>query len=237
MIAIGVILLGISLILFFHHRGQQRKLFSIRAARSMTVAELVDTASAVAAEIGGGSWRDYVKLWGEVTTDKPLYSEHKREPCVHFESTVTRQYEARSKDGKIEKKSEPISHNRQAIPFWLRDRTGKIKIDPDGAAIETIGIMDEFRPARSGSTLGYRYTESILPTGREVLVVGAVSDLTGEVIIGKPVKSDHRYIISLKNEEALVSATFRNARTAFYSMVVCLLLGLGCLIWGLWSLT
>lgn len=233
MIVVGVILLLIGLYLFFDHRNQHQKLFSIKAARPMTAAELVSMAGAVAAEIGGGSWRDYVKLWGEVKADEPLYSDHKKEPCIHFESEVTRQYEAKNDDGKIEKKSERLSYNQQSISFWLSDRTGKVKIDPAGAAIETIAIMDEFRQERSGTTLGYRYTESVLPVGREILVVGAVSDLTGEVIIGQPVQSDHKYIISLKNEEMLASATTRSVKTAYYGMIVCLTLGTLCFIIGL----
>lgn len=233
MIVVGAILLVIGLSLFYYHRSQNQKLFNIKAARQMTAAELVSTAGAVAAEIGGGSWRDYVKLRGEVIADEPLYSEHKKEPCVHFKSEVTRQYEAKKDDGEIEKKSERISHHQQSISFWLSDRTGKVKIDPDGAAIETIEIMDEFRQERSGATLGYRYTESVLPVRREILVVGAVSDLTGEVIIGKPVQSDHKYIISLKNEEMLASATTRSVKKAYYGMLVCLSLGTLCVIIGL----
>jgi len=234
MVVVGIIFLVISLILFFIYREQNQKLFSIKSARSMTAAEVADTAGAVAAEIGGGSWRDYVKLWGEIVAEQPLYSEQKQAPCVYFESTVTRQYETRNKDGELEKRSEQVSRNRRSQPFWLRDRTGKIKIDPEGAAIETIEIMNEFREARDGSTLGYRHTESVLPVGREVLVVGAVSDLTGDIVISKPVKSEHRYIISLKNEEVLSSQTSNNAQNVFYGILGCATLGVILVVLGLW---
>jgi hypothetical protein len=74
---------------------------------------------------------------------------------------------------------------------------------------------------------------SVLSVGREVLVVGAVSDLTGEVIVGKPVQSQHKYIISLKNEETLASVTDQAAKNLFVGMVVCGVLGLGLILWDL----
>ncbi len=243
MAVLGVILLIVGAILFFIQRNQKQKVFSIKSARLMTAVELAETAGAVAEEIGGGSWRDYVKLWGEVTTPQPLRSEHKQEACVHFVSKVLREYEetvtTKDEDGKVKterrRTSEIVSQNRQSLPFWLRDRTGTVKVDLEGAEIETIQILDEFRPERSGNTLGYRYQESILPIGRNVLVVGAVSDLTGEVMIGKPVQSAHKYLISLKDEETLAANTARNAKTSFFVMVGCLAIGFILLVLGILS--
>jgi hypothetical protein len=238
---LGIILLITGIILFFIRRDQKQRAFSIKSARPMTATELVEMAGAVAAEIGGGSWRDYIKLWGEIETEGPLYSEHKQEACVHYVSEVTREYEAttttRDSNGTTtterKRTSETISRHQQSKPFFLRDRTGTIKIDPEGANIETITILDEFRPQRSGDTLGYRYKESILPVGREVLVVGAVSDLTGDVVVGKPVQSQHKYIISLKNEEMLASAAEQSAKTLSYLMIAFFVLGLGLILWDL----
>ncbi|MGF1524222.1 MAG: E3 ubiquitin ligase family protein [Leptolyngbyaceae cyanobacterium] len=243
MIFFGFILLIVGAILFFVQRNQNQRLFSLKSARFMTTAELASTVGAVANEIGGGSWRDYVKLWGEVVADPPLYSEHTQAPCVHYSARVRREFEetetTRTNDGstqsKRQRKSETVTDQRQSIPFWLRDRTGTVKVDPDGADIETISVLDEFRAEPSGQTLGYRYQESLLPVGRSVLVVGAASDLTGEVIIGKPVKSGHKYIISLKDEERLATATTHSAKTTFYAMVACLIGGVMLLLVGLLS--
>lgn len=233
MAIIGIILLVVSAVMFWTRHQQQQKLFSLKRSRSVTAAELAETAGAVADEIGGGNWRDYVKLWGQVTTDAPLLSEHRQKPCVYFVSTVTREYEAKNQEGKLERKTEQVSRNRQFTPFWLQDDTGKILVNPDGAAIETVEIMDEFRDERSQSTLGYRYRESVLPVGQSVLVVGAVSDVTGQVTLGKPVQADHNYLISLKDEEMLATATSRSAQNTQIAMFVCLGLGLVLLVWGL----
>ena len=232
---IGIVLLVMSAVMFFTRRNQQQKLFSIKRARSVTASELTDTAGAVADEIGGGNWRDYVKLWGQVVTAQPLRSEHKQEPCVHYVSTVTREYEEKNEEGKLEHKTEQVSSNRRFTQFWLKDDTGSILVNPDGAAIDTVVIMDEFRQERSGSTLGYRYAESVLPLGQAVLVVGAVSDATGQVVIGQPVQADHRYLISIKDEELLATATSRNAQNTGIAMFICLGLGTALMIWGLIS--
>ncbi|MBE7385941.1 MAG: E3 ubiquitin ligase family protein [Leptolyngbya sp. SIO1E4] len=241
MVLSGIILLIAGIVLFFVQRHQNQKVFSLKSARPMSAAALSETAGAVADEIGGGSWRDYVKLWGEVVVDRPLHSEHKGEACVHYVSKVIREYETTeitqtdSGTSKTERrrKSETITNNQRSIPFWLRDRTGTVKVNLEGAAIETLSILDEFRPQHSGNTLGYRYQESVLPVGRNVLIVGAVSDLTGEVIIGKPVQSAHKYIISLRDEEALTATISRHAKISFYAMLGCLGLGIVVLILGI----
>lgn len=232
---IGIILLVICAIMFFTRRNQQQKLFSIKRARSVTAAELTEMAGAIAEEIGGGNWRDYVKLWGQITTDEPLQSEHKQVPCVYYVSTVTREYEEKTEEGKLQRKTEQVARNRQFTKFWLKDDTGSILVNPDGAAMETVEIMDEFREERSEETLGYRYKESVLPVGQDVLVLGAVSDVTGQVVIGQPTQADHQYVISLKDEEQLAIATSRSAKNMAIAMFVMLGLGIVLLIWGLVS--
>jgi hypothetical protein len=258
---LGIILLIVGAVLFFVQRDQKQKVFSIKSARPVKTTELTETASAVADEIGGGSWRDYIKLWGEVQADQPLTSELKQQPCVHYVSKVTREYEEmvteRNSEGNLERKqvrkSEVISNNRQYIPFLLKDDVGTIEVNPDGADIETIQVLNEFRQEQpsggqisfgpvtfnvgggTGRTLGYRYTESILPVGRNILVVGAASDLTGTVVIEKPTKGGKKYVISFKNEEALAATVAKNAQISFFAMVGCGVLGAILLVVGLVS--
>lgn len=254
-------MLIVGAVLFFVQRNQKQKVFSIKSARPVKTTELTETASAVADEIGGGSWRDYIKLWGEVQADAPLTSELKQQPCVHYVAKVTREYEEmvteRNSEGNLERKqvrkSEVISNNRQSIPFKLKDDAGTIVVNPDGADIETIQVLNEFRQGASrggqisfgpvtlstdggaGKTLGYRYTESILPVGRNVLVVGAASDLTGQVMVEKPTQGDKKYVISFKNEEALAATVAKNAQISFFAMVGCGAAGAILLVVGLLS--
>jgi len=257
----GAILLIIGVVLFFVQRNYSTKLRSIQSAIPATVAELQKIASEIAAEIGSGNLREYVKVRGLIRSDRPLLSELKQQPCVHYTMRVVREYEEKTqtKDSegrtKIEtrKSSETVSNNSRSIPFLLEDRSGQILVNPDGGNIDTEQILDEFRHGDSTSisfggftmsfgnsfgvgdrrTLGYRYTESILPCDREVLVIGTAADDGGNVTLRKPIQSDKKFIISLKSEEALAKSTANAAKGFFYGMVGCLAIGSVLLILGL----
>ena len=254
-LVVGGILLAVAIALFFVKKNQETKAFSIQSAQSATPGELKTMAQAIADDIGGGNWREYVKVWGSIQCDRPLKSPLKSEECVFHESTVTWEYEETvtktDEDGKRttekEKHSETLSSERQSVPFMIKDSTGMVMVEPDRADLETLDVVNEFQPdqprggllsygafsldvspygRRSGRrTIGYRYQESILPLDRKVLVVGMVSDQTGELVIQKPLKSDKKFIISLKNDEALTESAKQGAKQAFYGMVGCGVLG------------
>ncbi|MEO0538069.1 MAG: E3 ubiquitin ligase family protein [Cyanobacteria bacterium P01_A01_bin.123] len=258
---VGLILILVGVILFFVQRNQKSRVFSIKSARSTQAAELHTTAQAIANEIGGGNWRDYVKVWGEIVVKHPLASELKQMPCVHYTMSVQRVYEEtvtkKDAEGKTtrttERRNETISSNKQSVPFYIKDASGEVLVDPDGAAIETVKVLDEFRPQDEVSsgllkfgnfslalgnqggvrTLGYQYTESVLPTGRNVLVVGSASDATGTMTLCKPTSGDKKYIISLKTDEALTTSAEKGAKHLFIAMASCLGLGVVLLVIGI----
>jgi len=256
----GGILIVIGIILFFVQKNYSTKLQSIRLATSSTVAELQSIASAVAGEIGSGSLREYVKVSGIIRSDRPLISELKEEPCVHYSMRVVREYEEQHKTRDSEGKSrtetrrgsETISSNSQSISFRLEDRTGELTVNPDGGDIDTVQVLNEFRPEGSGGllsyglfslavsagiggrrTLGYRYTESILPCDREVLIIGTAADEGGHITLRKPIQADKKFIISLKNEEELAKSTASAAKGFLYGMIACLAIGVILVIVGL----
>ncbi len=250
---IGIILLIVSAIAYFISRDQKSRSFSLKSARAASVSDLHHLAQEIAQEIGAGNWQDYVRLWGEIQSDQPLESPLNQSPCVYYTMTVTQEYEetVTEKDSEgntkqsTRRSSETVSRNQQSIPFQLCDASGVITVDPDQADIETIKVLDEFRPDTHvagkisfGSfsfaighrstprrrILGYRFTESILPVDREALVVGMVTDSTGKLAIRKPLE-DKRYIIALKPYEAMTKAADNNAKTAFYVAIATGVLG------------
>jgi hypothetical protein len=260
MIVIGIILIVVGIVLFFVQRNQKQRAFSVRSARLVTAQELHQMAGEIAKEIGGGSWRDYVKVNGMIQCDRPLTSELKQMPCVHYSMTVTREYEEKvtktDSDGnrttETNRGSETVSSNKQSVPFMVKDATGTIEVNPEGANIETVKVLDEFQQGEQrggmlsfggfsltiggmssggvfgGSgrrTIGYRYQEHILPLERRVLVVGTASDSTGSVTLQKPLDGEKKYIISLKTEEELTKAADNTAQLAFYGMIGCFVLG------------
>lgn len=257
---LGFILIIIGVILFFVQKSQKNRAFSLKSARPTTVAELEQTAGAIAQEIGGGSWRDYIKLVGTIHCDNPLTSELKNEPCVHYKMTVSREYEEtvtkRDSDGKTTREtkqsSETLSSNQQSIPFILEDSTGRIEVNPHGSDIDSIKVLDEFRegeqtgnrltfgglsitvsPSSSGRrTLGYRYTEHILPMGRRVFVLATVSDSAGNLVLQKPIDAEKKFIISLKTDEQLTESAEKGAQMAYYGMLGCLIIGVILVIVG-----
>ncbi len=259
----GIVVFGIGLILGFVQRHQRATALSIKSARRATIAELIHMAEEIAQEIGGGSWRDYVKVLGTVECDRPLMSELKQEPCVYYTMSVRRDYEETvmrtDSKGKsyreTQRRSETVATNTQSIPFWLHDTTGKIEVNPDEAAIDSVKLLDEFRPDQASSdvlrygafsqalgraerggdrhTLGYRYSESILPLGRRVLVVGEVSDHSGSLVLRKPSAPGQKWLISLKTDDELAAKADQGAKQAGIAMKVCLIGGAMLIIMGL----
>lgn len=260
---VGIIFIVIGIILFFVHANLKRKLTSLRRARPASIAELNRLASEIALEMGAGSWRDYVKLRGTIQCEQPLISELKEVPCVHYNMTVVREYEEQvterdSDDNvvtKTQRGSETVSQNRQSVPFFLQDDTGEIWVDPEGAQIETVRVLDEFRPEQpSGGqiafggfsmslsadvghrqTIGYRYQESVLPLQRQVFIVAQVSDFNQSLILENPSAKEQRFVISLKSEEALAQSTQTSATYAFYGMISAGVVGILLVILGIVS--
>lgn len=262
-LVVGVILLVVAIALFFTQKSQANKAFSLQSAQSLTPGAMKSMAEAIADDIGGGNWREYVKVWGAIKCERPLQSPLKSADCVFHKTTVTWEYEESvtktDSEGKrtteTEKKSETLSTDRQSVPFWIQDETGVVQVDPEDGDLDTIDVVNEFQPeqprggllsfgsfsldispyARQAGrrTLGYRYREAILPLNRKALVVGMVSDHTGELVIQKPLKSDKKFIISLKNDEALTQSAKQGAQRAFYGMVGCGVLGVIFIVLGL----
>jgi hypothetical protein len=256
----GGILIVVGIILFFIHKNYSSKLRSIRLATASTTAELNRIASEVAKEIGDGNLREYVKVRGLTRCDRPLISELAQKPCVYYQMSVVREYEEQKSetdsDGKTVTKtvrgSETISSNSQSVPFRLQDSTGEVMVNLDGGNIDTVKVLNEFRQENSGGsisfggfslnvstnfggrrTLGYRYTESILPCDREVLVIGTAADNRNQVTLCKPIQSDKKFIISLKSEEELSKSTATAAQAFFYGAIACSVFGIVLLIIGL----
>lgn len=86
-------------------------------------------------------------------------------------------------------------------------------------------------------TTGYRYSESVIPVGRRVFVLGAVSDSSGMALISKPSNSKYKYIISTKSEEQVAKEARGSANTAFYGMLASFAISFLLVFFGLLSST
>lgn len=263
----GLILLVVGGVLWFVRGQQAHRSRHLKLAQNTPIPQLKGLAAAVAQEIGGGDWRDYVSVYGTVSTSSPLTSPMKGVPCISYSNSVVREYEetVEEKDSqgnrttRTQRGSETISSEHQAVPFEVVDAQGdSVTVHPDGADLETVEVLNEFRPGQPapGSTpfggfsvnfgsnygpdygtgrrrtLGYRYRESVMPLGRSVTVVGMASDRTGQLTIEKP--NDNRpFIISTKSQETLAKDATQGAQIALWAMVGCLGLGLLLVMIGL----
>ncbi len=248
---VGGILIIVGIVLYFVHRRHTGRLGSMKRLRTSTIKSLQETAQAVAQQIGAGSWGEYVEVKGKIHCDRPLTSGLSETPCVYYETKVVREYEETYTDSDGDRRtrrgSDTVSSNKQSMPFWIEDSTGRIEIEPEGADIDTIQMMNEFRPdggggsqisfgninfsvnlnsGSGGRTIGYRFEEKILPLDRRVYVLARVSDHSGRSTLVKPTESGQVFLISLKSEEQLTASSQKNADLTFYGMFASLGVGL-----------
>lgn len=231
-IAAGI-LVGLSVLLFALGRGQGRKAGDMTALETSVAAELKDLAKAVGDEIGPGSFNRMVELKGKAESDQPLRSEMAGEACVWYRCTVTREYEEtrmeRDSDGhsrsSTHRGSETVSSSERRSVFSLRDQSGDILVDPEGAKVDGEKILSRYEPGERGTsitiggfsvsigqpglgkrTLGYKLEEWILPLGKDLYVLGEARDDGGRLRVCKPSAKGGRFVISVKSEEQLVKS-------------------------------
>lgn len=228
---VALLLIAAGVGLFFYHRSLQDKLLEIKDVKTHQAGELLQLAKDVAGEMGPGFFNKVTEVKGRIVCDQPLTSELAQVPCVHYSMTVTHEYEEDywetddngNREQKTRKGSDTVASNSRSVNFYVEDATGRVKVDPDGASLDTEKALSKFETSgganlRMGSfsfqaralsgnrrSLGYRYEEQIVPVGRDVYVLGEASDRDGELSVLKPGKG--KFIISLKSEEELVQGT------------------------------
>lgn len=268
MLYVGIFFLVFAAILFFAKRSEEEKLGYIKGIETSNARDLIDEVKAITERMGkAGSFRRLVELKGVIKCDSPLTSEVAKQKCVYYTMTVTRKTEEdyEEKDAKTgqsvrktRQKTDTVASNSQSTPFYVEDATGKVMVNPNGAELDPVRVVDKFEAGQvntgqsisvggfsfnlSGSSfssalapghrvLGYNFTESVLPLERRVYILGEASDSDGELMIKAP-KDKGRFIVSLKSEEELMAAGASSAQFMGIGMVVSGLLGLGLIIYS-----
>lgn len=242
MIFIPIALAAVSAILFLIGRGKGNKALDIASTETTMAEELIDLAAQVGKEIGPGSFTRPAELKGTVECDQPLRSEMSGTSCAWYRSTVTREYEEtyteRDSDGRsrtaTRRGSETVSSNERRVPFFVRDPSGRMEVDPEGAALDGERVVSRFEQGERGTsisfggftvslggigqgrrTVGYKLEEWVLALGKTVYVLGEARDDGGRLRVAKPGKKGGRFIISLKTEEQLLKSAKTGARVLF----------------------
>ncbi len=263
-IIIGAVLVVAAIGMLLGSRAKKRRLLEIKSVQTSTAAELTDLASSVAKEIGAGSFNQVAEVKGTVECAEPLVSELSQTRCVRYSMSVTREYEERSwqtdsngnRVQRTERKSEQVASNTRAVPFLVRDATGAIAVEPDGASFVDEKVFSQFQqgelpsagiqlgafrfgggavPMLGGDrhTIGYRFEEQAIPVGRAIYVLGEAVDAEGRLRIRKPTAKGSSFIVSLKSEEQLASSAASTARGLAIGAAIAAVLGAAGVILGI----
>jgi hypothetical protein len=216
----------------------------------------------VGKEIGAGSFNQITEVKGIVECTDPLVSELSQTKCVYYRMSVTREYEETywetdDKGNRMQRTrrgSESVAGNTRSVPFLVRDASGAIAVEPDGASFVDEKVFSQFEqgsergPARrfgsftfdpgffpqtSGRrTLGYRLEESAIPLGRTIYVLGEAVDSDGRLRVRKPDAKGASFIVSLKTEEQLVQGARSAARGLKIAALIAAVVGVAGIVLG-----
>jgi hypothetical protein len=193
-----------------------------------------------------------VEVKGTLRCEEPLTSEMAERTCAYYSSTVTREYLRPDYDDDndvgSDRRTEIIAQNVQFAPFMVEDDTGFVGVHAEGAEVDARQVVNRLdrntsnegpfslggMPVNLGGgerTIGYRYTESILPVDVPVYVLGTVQD--GGGIGAPPGERGHRFVLTHRSEEALGQSLGKTVLWLGVGGIASLVLGVVLLVIGL----
>jgi hypothetical protein len=210
-----------------------KELALMQATRTSSVAE--------AAKLPSGT---LVELKGTVRCQAPLMAEFSQLECVYHLSLIDREYERRSRDssGRTQntRSYENVRTSERHAPCVVEDATGTVRLNFEGAKVEAVEVVRRYESDVSAAglaasllnigstTLGYRYTETIIPPGIPVYVLGS---RLADGSVGA--SSSHPFVISHKSEEQRTKDLGRMTLWLMVGIAACFAVAAGVLIWSL----
>ena len=236
-----IFLVAGGVLLYFRNRTKQKS------------ALMSQTETSNASDIGGIAPGTLVEVKGTLRCDEPLTSEMAEKTCAYYSSTVTREYlrDDYNDDNDVgsDRRTEIIAQNVQFAPFMVEDDSGFVGIHTEGAEVDARQVMNRFdrNTGNEGSfslggmsvnlgggerTIGYRYTESILPVDESVYVLGAVQE-GGTIGAPHSVEKGNRFVVSHRSEEAHTQSLGKTALWLGVGGAAALVLGVVLLVVGI----
>src|SRR5918997_2112567 len=185
LLAVIFVVAGIVL-LYFRNRNKQK------------AALMGEMETSGARDVSGLSPGTLVEVKGTLRCEEPLTSEMANERCAYYSSTVTREYLERDHDDDddvgSDRRSEVVARNEQFAPFSVEDASGSVPVSAEGAEMDARQVVNRFERHTGGNgpsislggatinlgsrqlTLGYRYTERILPVDAPIYVLETVRE-------------------------------------------------------------
>ena len=189
---------------------------------------------------------------GPAEHDDALLAPLSDRPCLAFTLAVYRLWETGADFGAS---SRMIQSTNRSTPFWLVDRTGRIRVDPTGAQVTGVpgqvtevdaadeqGMRDlegrlealgvKVRRSWTARTIGYTFEEEIVPLDAELTVVGPLVDRAGERLVAA--RRSHGPFSIDAVEPTVAGAMRRMVRKVRVAGVVVPLVGLAMVVGGFW---
>ena len=252
---------------FFTAR-QRGRLHKIQAIRSVTIEELHGLQQGVAKEIGAGAFAEAVKLQADLVCEQPLIAPFSEESCIAYQNTIVEIFEelvtTTNSEGKTtrswQRRERNISNEERRCNFSLQQGSHRIAVDPDGAEIDMIEIINRMepgqlmQPGRSAGIegaagvalqlastmlnsnagfrlIGYRRKESVFPASGTIFVVAEASDAGGSLHLHQPIKSG-LFLIRNEGEERVLKSLRNSINLWTIGWIVFAVIALISLIYG-----
>src|SRR5215212_1169767 len=235
-----IFLVAGGVLLYFRNRTKQKS------------ALMSQTETSAASEVSGLAPGTLVEVKGMLRCEEPLTSEMAEKTCAYYSSTVTREYLRPDHDDDndvgSDRRSEVIAQNVQFAPFVVEDDSGSVAVDAEGAEVDARQVMNRFdrNTGNEGTfslggvavnlsggerTIGYRYSESILPVDESVYVLGAVQE-GGTISAPRSGEKGNRFVVSHRSEEAHTQSLGKTALWLGVGGAASLVLGVVLLVIG-----
>ena len=98
MLVVGICLIVLAAILIFLHVSSRKRIAALLVAKQKRFDEITHEKDLLAKELGGGSYEEFVSFEGNAVCPQPLISPIANVPCIHYEATVSREYEEEYED-------------------------------------------------------------------------------------------------------------------------------------------
>jgi hypothetical protein len=232
MIIGGIAALIVAVVLLIVGIVQMSKLGALEEAKPCTAQELDRQ------HRKGGLLRQ-CSITGIVECETPITAPISQKACALYLHKIIREreeeYQVRDQNTGMTRTEtrdveDRLPDEERRVVFWVRDKTGRVLVDPRGAALE---LDEEARHFDLGSgmrlgsqrTKGLRYTEYILPVGEPGYIMGWATDREGRLMIGlHPTDRRQRFLISNRSHAELTKSA---GYLALASLIGAVVLGFG----------
>jgi hypothetical protein len=216
---LGGILIIVAVILFFVARGQKAKSTAMLVTETSTAQLLHDIHERIVSSVGADALTEQVELAGVVECDTPLKAPLSNTNCVAYRYVVTREYEEDvtetddegNRTTETQRGSETVQSDDQRVQFWVRDDSGRVRIDPTGAELDLKQTGEDYDKEHDVGygqrrTTGYQKQEHALAMGTQIYVLGCAVDFQGEPMVTRhPTDRSAKFLISWRSERELTA--------------------------------